>query len=139
MQKISAEKYLEQYGTVIDLITKRKAEMSAIIEALYLVGIDYGKEKVQTSLSDRMAEVFAKADDMCKSIENDLKRLLTLQEEICGVIKKVCDSRLEKLLTLHYISLMPWDDVADEMGLTPRRIYQLRIEALGAVDKIIGG
>lgn len=82
MQSLSADEYLKQYGKVLDLIKRKQAEAEAIIEALELVGINYERDKVQTSLSDRMANVFAKADLMYKAIEKDIERLLDIHKEM---------------------------------------------------------
>lgn len=138
MQGLSADEYLKQYGKVLDLIKRKQAEAEAIIEALELVGINYERDKVQTSLSDRMANVFAKADLMYKAIEKDIERLLDIHKEICEVIEKVSDNRLRRVLTLRYINLMSWEEIAYEMSLSNSRILQLRREALNEVEKIIG-
>lgn len=138
MQSLSADEYLKQYGKVLDLIKRKQAEAEAIIAALELVGINYERDKVQTSLSDRMANVFAKADLMYKAIEKDIERLLDIHKEICEVIEKISDNRLRRVLTLRYINLMSWEDVADTMYLSRSRILQLRREALNEVEKIIG-
>lgn len=137
MQSLSADEYLKQYGKVLDLIKRKQAEAEAIIEALELVGINYERDKVQTSLSDRMANVFAKADLMYKAIEKDIERLLDIHKEICEVIEKVSDNRLRRVLTLRYINLMSWEDVADTMYLSRSRIHYLKREALQEVEKIL--
>ena len=134
-----AEKYLEQHGKIADMIERNKAEYKSIMNALDLVGIDYSKDRVQSPINDVFAETIARAESRLKAIETDLKRLFEIQEEICETIKKVGDERLELLLTLHYIALLPWEKIAEEMDIARSTVYLWRIEALKKVDEILKG
>lgn len=134
-----AEDYLEQHGKIADMIERNKAEYKSIMNALDLVGIDYSKDRVQSPINDVFAETIARAESRLKAIESDLKRLFEIQEEICETIKKVRDERLELLLTLHYIALLPWEKVAEEMDIARSTVYLWRIEALKKVDEILKG
>lgn len=131
--------YLIQHKQIAELIKKNQAEYNAILDTLDIVGIDYSKDKVQSPVRDIFAETMARAEARLQVIESDLKRLFDIQVEICETIKKIGNSRLELLLTLHYIALMTWEEVAEEMEISRRTVFEWRKIALDEIERVLKG
>lgn len=134
---MTGHEYLSQHRRIAELIKKNQAEYKAILESLDLVGIDYSRDKVQSPVKDIYAETMARAEARLQALKSDLSRLFDIQVEICETIKKIGNPRLELLLTLHYIALMPWESVAEEMDISRTTVYEWRRAALIEIEEII--
>lgn len=65
-------------------------------------------------------------------IDEKVDALVDTQKEIVTLISLVEDGTLRTLLLLRYTSFLTWEEVAEEMGYSYRRIIQLHPEALAA-------
>ena len=81
-----------------------------------------------------MEEVVAKMVDLESEINEDIDTLVDLRQEITRVIKGVENSEHQTLLELRYLCFKRWEDIAVEMGYSPRRLYELHELALGQIS-----
>lgn len=134
---MKAKEYLQQYEDLKIQIELKESQRISLLNTLVKAGVDYTNINVQTNLSDRLAEIIAKAVELHEQIVNDQIRLFELQSEIEGVINKVPKSRLKLLLQYRYIDLKKWDEIAYKMYFSVRRLTQLHKNALDEVEKIL--
>ena len=81
-----------------------------------------------------MEEIVAKMVDLESEINEDIDTLVDLRQEITRVIKGVENSEHQTLLELRYLCFKRWEDIAVEMGYSPRRLYELHELALEQIS-----
>ena len=81
-----------------------------------------------------MEEVVAKMVDLESEINEDIDTLVDLKQEITRVIKGVENPEHQTLLELRDLCFKRWEDIAVEMGYSPRRLYELHELALGQIS-----
>ena len=81
-----------------------------------------------------MEEVVAKMVDLETEINEDIDTLVDLKQEITRAIKSVENPEHQTLLELRYLCFKRWEDIAIEMGYSPRRLYELHELALGQIS-----
>lgn len=87
--------------------------------------------------SDKMADYIVKVEDYTKKLQEAYDRVFRAMVRLESIISLVDDSILRQLLTYRYLKGAKWEDIADVMGYSERRMFQLRIDALRAVSNII--
>lgn len=87
-------------------------------------------ERVQTSPEDKMPKIMAKLDGIDRKIAGQIEREQMLIEKISVQVEAVEPLQYRELLALRYINCLPWAVIAERMGYTERRIYQLHGTAL---------
>ena len=137
MQIMTAKEYLKQYRKLKFIINTRKQQLEELHGLLDLKSTDYSTERVQTSPSDIMSAIIAKAVDLERQLEDDLQRAIDCQNEITGLINSFEDSRYQFILTEKYINDATWEYIADEMYMTSRWVQKLHGYALLEVNKIL--
>lgn len=136
-RKLTAKQYLEQLqelDTVINQDLERLAEMKA--DASSTGGIDYSKERVQTSTS---------GDKLC----NDVTRYVTLDEEINAEIDRFVDAKnqiISEIRGLHvnnyiqvlfkvYVQFKSVRQAAKEMKKSYSYVIELHNKALALFEE----
>lgn len=128
---MTPKEYLKQYADNKIMIKIKRREISMLLHTLELAATDYTKERVQSSPSDRMAAVVAKAADMQAELEGDIDRLIELQKEIVDVINTVSNTKYRELLIMRYIEGLKWEEIAEQFHFKDaRQIYRLHGYAL---------
>ena len=83
--------------------------------------------------SDKMADRVAKIADLKTELEAEIAKQ---QEEAVAVIRAVntVEAKTEHaILTMRYVDLKRWEDIADYLGYTESRAYQIGHDALEMV------
>lgn len=132
---MTPKEYLKQYADIKIMIKIKRREISMLLHTLELAATDYTKERVQSSPSDRMAAVVAKAADMQAELEGDIDRLIELQKEIVEVIEMLSDSRHREVLILRYVESMSYAEIANMMNYDPSWVWRMHEEALKEIDR----
>ncbi len=70
-------------------------------------------------------------------IDEKVDALVDTQKEVVSAISLVEDGSLRTLLLLRYTSFLTWEQIAEEMNYSTRRIMQLHPAALAAVSAYI--
>ena len=68
-----------------------------------------------------------------EQLEQDEKKILT---EITDAINKVDDEAQHSILTMRYIKCMHWKSIADELGFSEIRTYQIHGDALQKIKSL---
>ena len=116
--------------------TKRQCNKKELAElkllSVSIPGIDYSKDKVQTSPSDDAGytKIVEKIIDLEETIKADIDKLLALMIEIRSVIDAVQDNEQKLLLKHRYLNFMTWDDICDEMNVSSRTVHRIHGSAL---------
>ncbi len=96
--------------------------IQSLYDSLSPSGIRYDADKVQTSPSDRMVEVFAELSEVEDRYKHKMQQLTSHVLEAEQIIEQVSTPECRELLRMRYIrpyerrGFMPWQDIANHMG-----------------------
>lgn len=130
---MTAKQYLKQAYRLNELIQSNKQELDDLRElASSVPGIDYAKDKVQTSPSGDagFTNIVAKIIELENAINADTERMLSLKLEIRETINAVQDNDEKLLLKYRYLNFMSWDDVCSYMQVSMRTAHRIHAAAL---------
>lgn len=133
---MQAKDYLAQNYRLNELIQSNKQELANL---RYLSddipGIDYSKDRVQTSPSCEASftKIVAKIIDLENAINDDIEKLLSLKLEIRTVINAVKDNEERLLLKHRYLNFLSWDDICENMNVSMRTAHRIHAAALANV------
>lgn len=134
---MNAKQYLKQAYRLNELIKSNQDELNALREsATSISGIDYSKDKVQSSKSSGDAgfvNIVAKIVELEDSINDDIAMCISLKNEIRTVINNVQDADEKILLRLRYINFKTWDEICDELHVSLRTVHRIHSAALEKV------
>ena len=135
---MTAKEYLQQYKEMTKVIERVRSEYEEEMEQI---------DNIRSALG---GDGLPRSGEVSKKVEADAVRLaekaeelvqaevyaVEIRQEIIRTINKVPGS-LADILRERYINLQLWEDVADCVGYSLRRTFELHREGLAAVDKII--
>lgn len=135
---MTAKEYLQQYKEMTKVIDRVRAEYEEEMEQI---------DSIRSALG---GDGLPRSGEVSKKVETDAIRLaekaeelvqaevlaLEIRQNIVQTINKVPGS-LADILRERYINLQLWEDVADSVGYSMRRTFELHREGLDAVDRII--
>lgn len=124
-------KYLKQYKKSVYKIKALKKEL-AILEADDLMsGIDYSKDKIQTSpANDAMVNHIIKKDDIRNLILDEQSKAEEICLNIITAISTVGDDMQQCILHRRYILFETWESIAAEINYSIQWVYLTHAEAL---------
>lgn len=134
---MQAKQYLKQAYKLNELIQCDKQELDDLrLLSDTLPGIDYSKDRVQTSPSSDagFTNIIIKITDLENAIKADIENLLSLKLEIRTVISKVQDNEERLLLMYRYLNFISWEDICDLMGVSMRTAHRIHASALENVN-----
>lgn len=97
--------------------------------------IRYDSDRVQTSPTDRVADVMADMDALLKRQKYLQRELLKAEQRVADLIGYLTDSKHRLVLTYRYIADLPWAAIAARMSYNERHVKRLRDEAVGYLCK----
>ena len=86
------------------------------------------------SSADRIPDTLAKIIEYEEQAERLTKRYIEVYMEVETAIAAVSDPVLREVLERRYLLYQKWEEIADAMHYTPRRIYQLHGRALQKIS-----
>ena len=92
-------------------------------------GIDYSRDKVQTSVTSTIENTIIKIVDYEEEISKDISKLIDMKNKVRKQINKVngiCGTVLE----MRYLECMRWEEIAYRLHYDIRHIYRLHGQAL---------
>lgn len=133
VKMMQSKQYLKQAYRVNELIQCNQKELVELrLLADTIPGIDYSKDKVQTSASNdagytRTIEKIIELEDV---IKKDIEKLVSLKLEIRNVIDTVQDNEERLLLKLRYLNFLTWENICYEMSVSMRTAHRIHGVAL---------
>lgn len=130
---MKAKEYLQQLQKLDVLIDQKLKELSDLRSTLTSIGgIDYSKERVQTSPSGDAPYVntLTKIVDLDAEINADIDRFVDQKHEIINQIQALQNVDEVDLLHKRYVEYKTFEMIAVEMHYTIRNIYFIHGRAL---------
>ena len=95
-------------------------------------GLDYSKDKVQTSVKADATFVTAcmQIKELEKNLNTKITELLALEEKISSAINNLDDAYCETLMFKRYILRRSWEQIAKEMKYSKRQLERLHKRAI---------
>ncbi len=124
---------MKQAYRLNELIQCNKKELADLrLLSDSIPGVDYSKDKVQTSPSGDagFTKIVEKIIELEEAIKTDIEKLLSLMIEIRNVINDVQDNEEKLLLKHRYLNFMSWDEICDEMNVSMRTAHRIHSSAL---------
>lgn len=114
------------------------SELRAMKESLYYsllpTGIDYDKDKVQTSPEDPMLKVMSKVDEIQREIDSYVDLIPEATERVMELLNIIECTDYKCIMIKWYIGGMKASDIADQMGYTEDGIYKVRRRMLAVLS-----
>ena len=106
---------------------RQKEELRATMTGVS--GIDYSKDRVQTSPTNSIEELVIKIVDFEEEITRDIDKLVDMKREACNSINRV-DGIYGTILEMRYLECMRWEEIAYRLGYSIQHVYRLHGQAL---------
>lgn len=75
-------------------------------------------------------EILIKIMELEREVEEEINRLVTLKKEIAEAIDKISKPKERAVLSMRYLYMMRWEDIADTLLCSKRYVYILHKNAL---------
>lgn len=112
--------------TALNSALKREREQLDYLKAkaTTVPAIEY-KERVQTSVKNDSNHYVDEAIDLEAEIADLQAELEELQEELKSKLKILNGRLARRIMELRYLKCLKWDEIADVLGYTVRRLQQI--------------
>lgn len=135
---MTGKEYMEQIRNVRREI--RLLEEQILRDTVYasnVKAIRYDVDRVQTSPEgDRMADIISGIVGAEEKMYNKVKYLMQKEEEARGYLIQLKEEH-ERVLVLHYLEGLKWEDVAVKVGYDDKYIYDVKKTALDELTKLL--
>ena len=135
---MNAKEYLSQ-AFCIELQVQSKLEQIEALRSLACrVTVPMGSEPVShtrnvTSMQDTVERILEAEEELNRRIDE----LVRMKVEVMQVIDRVQDVSLRLILEKRYLSFLPWEQIAVDMGYTVRWALVRHRDALDAVQRVL--
>ena len=92
-------------------------------------GIDYSRDKIQTSPSNSQEDLIIKITDLELEINKDIDKLVDMKNKAREEINRLSGVH-GAILELRYIECKDWDEISYRLNFSEREIYRKHREAL---------
>lgn len=130
---MNAKQYLKQAYRLNELIQCNQQELDDLrVLASSVPGIDYSKDRVQTSPSGDagFTNIVMKIIELENAITADTEKMLSLKLEIRNVISNVQDNEERLILHKRYLNFETWEQICDSLDLSLRTVQRIHANAL---------
>lgn len=128
--KIKKIEYLNQYRCIDSRIRILKERLENHKQDLYTISAvqfdGMPKNGESRTIGDRVVDVLSLEEETLEKIKN----LALRQSEIRNKIEKITDFECLTVLELYYIDNLYWKEVADAMGISERKVYNIHCNAI---------
>ena len=135
---MTGKEYMEQIRNVRREI--RLLEEQILRDTVYasnVKAIRYDVDRVQTSPDgDRMADIISGIVGAEEKMYNKVKYLMQKEEEARTYLIQLKEEH-ERVLVLHYLEGLKWEDVALKVGYDDKYIYDVKKDALNELTKLL--
>lgn len=133
---VTAKQYLEQAYRLNQFIQSSQQELADLrVMSECISGIDYSKEKVQSSHSNDagFAKIVEKIIELERAIKRDIEKMLSLKLEIRTAIDAVQNSDERLLLKYRYLNFMKWEEICVKMQISIRTAHRIHATAINNI------
>lgn len=137
MKTISAKQYLKQLEVLDIQINDDIATLSDMkMNALSVGGIDYSKDRVQTSMTgDKLCKDVVKYTMFDQHINNEIDKFVDAKKQIIAEIRGLHDKNYIQILTKVYVQFKTVKVASQEMNKSYSYTVELHKKALAAFEK----
>lgn len=133
-----ARRWLQRYRSATYAIKRLELQLAEARAASDgLKAIQYSDMPKAHSASGDLSDAVVRYEKLMDRISAEHKRKAAILEEVTDVIERVPDEKLRTVLTMRYIKMCQWEEIAEKMDYSVQRIYQLHGDALEILRKII--
>lgn len=129
---MTVKQYLQQIKSHEASVRRLRDLLHTIhCEMSMLKSPSYDSDKVQSPNSeDKMLNLIIRYSETEALLTDEINRLLTVRDKIVRQIESLDNDKHREVLYLLYVKHMRWDDIADTMHYSRRRVEQLHGNAL---------
>lgn len=137
MKTISAKQYLKQLEVLDIQINDNVATLSDMkMNTLSVGGIDYSKDRVQTSMTgDKLCKDVVKYTMFDQHINNEIDKFVDAKKQIIAEIRGLHDKNYIQILTKVYVQFKTVKVASQEMNKSYSYTVELHKKALAAFEK----
>jgi len=133
-----AKEQLSQIKKTDRLIDRLLAAVQTLRSGLASQSYELQPDRVQTSgPKDRLAEIFARIDDLERKINARIDDLIRLKEDTLKVIYQIPDKDQQNVLIARYVQGERWEKIAVDLNFSIAQVYRLHGKALVNFGKMI--
>lgn len=133
-----AKEQLSQIKKTDRLIDRLLATVQTMRSSLTSQSYELQPDRVQTSgPKDRMAETFARIDDLERKINARIDELIRLKADACDKISQIEDQDQQNVLMARYVQGERWEKIAVDLNFSIAQVYRLHGKALVNFGKMI--
>lgn len=133
-----AKEQLSQIKKTDRLIDRLLSTVQTLRSSLTSQSYELQPDRVQTSgHKDRLAETFARIDDLERKINARIDDLIRLKEDTLKVIYQISDKDQQNVLIARYVQGERWEKIAVDLNFSIAQVYRLHGKALVNFGKMI--
>ena len=127
--------YLKRYKRARHKIDVLQTEIDNLLLMALPGGIDYSKDKIQTSPSnDQMINYVIKVEELTEQINKLKEESLDVCQNIIETITSIKNDTYQTVLHRRYILMQSWEEISVGMHYSTQRLYELHCEALAEMN-----
>lgn len=135
---MNAKEYLSQAWRIEQQIQSKQEQLEALRSLACRVTAGSGNEPVShtrnnTAMQDTIVRILEAEEQLNRKIDD----LVAVKVDVMQVIDRVKDVMLRLILEKRYLSFLPWERIAVDMGYTVRWTLARHAEALNAVQEVL--
>lgn len=124
---------VQRINKQIDILN---AEIDSLKQCLLLSGMNYESDRVQSSPSDKMSDVFAKVDEKERERETLRNQIPAALNRIQSIIARIDDETKKKILTYRFIGCYPVHVIQEKMYYEEKStVYKHIRESIALLNK----
>ena len=133
---MDAKVYLRSWKELDRKKNRLKEQIAELEQLLYPGGIDYSRDRVQSSPDETTSKIVAEIMELEKRLTEVTKSCEERRYAIVKAIQKIQDSRYSEMLYKRYIKRMKYEDIANEMHYSREHIIRtIHSKALMAFEE----
>ena len=132
----NAVEYLSQARHTDVRINSKLEELASLKALAEKVTTTYRKDMVDGSRDvHKREEIVCKLIDLQNQINSDIDQLVDLKIAMRQIIESLPNVEDRTVLELRYIRFLKWQDVADSMGYSLRRVHNFHDRAIQCLEE----
>ena len=130
-----AKDYLNQIRFKTERIVEQEEYIFRLRQSLGIAGIDYSKDKIQTSPTDRTSEIIAKIVDEEVKLNEMKQNLIQFRIDVIDMIRQLNNENHKKILNTVYVDLHNLKECSKVVGFSYDYTRELHVDALKAFEE----